>query len=340
MVTHHIYFSEYVKNESGLERVNRVAGHWLTGTATMMMKATREMEYSTVKLGLLISMGLSLRCCTKGGFKVHRMAKESIDVIVAIPTLECSTSPGLNLLYSHSAMGWNSWLCPGGLSRMVGTVRGLVLSIPRSGTKDGAGAVRRRSGADGTTGGRSGKGRSPICSTIRWGDHDVSLKGLVSNGWNIVSIDLEPPDTQMSTPERKIHVEENISERADEHWDYTFQVPRQNYTVMLIVDPEDSSKPCPIKILGCYATEDAADKAAKKISAECNFFNAFVAENNNRLPVPRTADFIENVEYQEVRMMETKDAFVALKERNEKKVIEQVITEAKTAEGATTPSRQ
>lgn len=128
----------------------------------------------------------------------------------------------------------------------------------------------------------------------------------------------------MSTPERKIHVEEDISERADEHWDYVFQVPRQNFTVLFIVNPEDSTKPCPIKIFGSYPTEEAANKAAKQISSECDFFNVYVAENNNWLPVPPTAEFIENVEYQEERMKDIKDAFVALKERNAKKVIDQV----------------
>ena len=135
-------------------------------------------------------------------------------------------------------------------------------------------------------------------------------------------------------PESKRHIEEDIKERSDAAWKYVFAVRNQNYVVMSIV--ESTSKPCSnstsestsesttsestktpaIKIYGVYASLEEANKASREISNANDFFNVYVADTNAWIPIPPTTDFIENVEYQEERLTQIKDAFTALKERN------------------------
>ncbi|CAM9097287.1 unnamed protein product [Ectocarpus sp. 12 AP-2014] len=124
--------------------------------------------------------------------------------------------------------------------------------------------------------------------------------------------------------EKQIHVEEDIRERSDEQWDYTFPVVSQQYCLMSIVDCEDNERPAAIKVFGCYASAEAADAAAAKISTECDFFHVYVCPTNAWVPVPPTAEFIENVTYQESRMKEIQETFIALKERKAKEVIRQL----------------
>lgn len=138
-------------------------------------------------------------------------------------------------------------------------------------------------------------------------------------------------------PESKRHIEEDIKERSDAAWKYVFAVRNQNYVVMSIV--ESTSEPCSnsssestsastsestsestktpaIKIYGVYASLEEANKASREISNANDFFNVYVADTNAWIPIPPTTDFIENVEYQEERLTQIKDAFTALKERN------------------------
>lgn len=124
----------------------------------------------------------------------------------------------------------------------------------------------------------------------------------------------------MNVQENTKHVEENIAERSTDAWNYVFQVRNQNYAVMSIVEAE-GDKPSAIKIFGVYKDLDEANKASDAISKENDFFNVYVADTNAWVPVPPTAEFIENVEYQESRMKEIKDSFTAIKERNAKNLV-------------------
>lgn len=133
----------------------------------------------------------------------------------------------------------------------------------------------------------------------------------------------------MASMERNVHVEENIEERADENWGYEFPVVNQLFTLMSIVDTEDKNLAAAVKIFGCYPSEDAANAAAKKISAECDFFHVYVCPNNAWIPVPPSRKMIEDVTYQESRMNDIRDAFVALKQRGAKDVIRHLEKEAK-----------
>lgn len=132
----------------------------------------------------------------------------------------------------------------------------------------------------------------------------------------------------MASIEKNVHVEENIKDRADENWDYQFPVVNQQFCLMSIVDTEDKDLSAAVKIFGCYSSEEAANAAAKKISSECDFFHVYVAPTSAWVPVPPQARMIEDVKYQETRMTEIKDAFVALKERKAQDVIRHLNKEA------------
>ena len=116
----------------------------------------------------------------------------------------------------------------------------------------------------------------------------------------------------LKIPESKTHIEEDISSRSDEAWSYEFPVRNQNYVVMSIAE----SSPAAVKIFGVYPGLEEANRASATISKENDFFNVYVADTNAWVPIPPSAKFIENVEYQEERMTEIKDSFTALKERN------------------------
>lgn len=132
----------------------------------------------------------------------------------------------------------------------------------------------------------------------------------------------------MASIEKNVHVEENIEERADENWDYQFPVVNQQFCLMSIVDTEDKNLSAAVKIFGCYSSEEAANAAAKKISSECDFFHVYVAPTSAWVPVPPQSSMIEDVKYQETRMSEIQDAFVALKKRKAQDVIRHLNKEA------------
>lgn len=122
----------------------------------------------------------------------------------------------------------------------------------------------------------------------------------------------------MSVLETTTHIEENISSRSDEAWNYEFHVRNQEYVVLSICENkgEDNGSVSAIKVFGMYKTLEEANKASSLISKENDFFNVYVAESNAWVPVPPSNDFIENVEYQEEQMRGIKASFEKSKERN------------------------
>ncbi|CAM9109269.1 unnamed protein product [Ectocarpus sp. 12 AP-2014] len=131
-----------------------------------------------------------------------------------------------------------------------------------------------------------------------------------------------------SSLEKQVHVEEQIRERCAEQWDYEHPVVNQQYCLMSIVDCENPQKPAAVKVFGCYASADAANAAAAKISSECDFFHVYVCPTNAWVPVPPSSEDVEHVEYQESRMKDIQEAFAALKERKAKDVIRHINKEA------------
>lgn len=116
--------------------------------------------------------------------------------------------------------------------------------------------------------------------------------------------------------ERTIHVEDDIARRSDDAWTYQFQVPNQNYAVITICENDKPGGQTGIKIFGVFRTVDDANRAAKSISQENDFFDVYVADTNAWVPIPPGKDFVEDVEYQEQRMKEIKESFTKMKERN------------------------
>ena len=133
-----------------------------------------------------------------------------------------------------------------------------------------------------------------------------------------------------SALQRQVHVEEDIPARSNEQWEFEFPVINQQFCLMSIVDCEDPEKPAAIKVFGCYSSLDAANAAASEISSQNDFFHVYVCPTNAWVPIPPSAEFIENVEYQESRMKEIRDTFVALKERKAKEVIRQLNKESES----------
>ncbi len=134
----------------------------------------------------------------------------------------------------------------------------------------------------------------------------------------------------MPSVEKTVHVEENIGERAEESWGFQFPVVNQQFCILSIVDttgdatgssPPPSSSASAIKIFGCYPSEEAANAAAAKISSECDFFHVYVCPTGSWVPVPPRPEMIEDVRYQETRLTEIQEAFVALRERRAKEVV-------------------
>lgn len=125
------------------------------------------------------------------------------------------------------------------------------------------------------------------------------------------------------------HIEEDIEVRSNNGWNYKKSVKDQNYVVMSIVE----CQPTPaVKIFGAYNHQEEAEKCAAEISRENDFFNVYVADTNAWVPIPPTSDFIENVEYQEQRMMDIKNSFKALKETNARNLAASMVKDKKDGE--------
>lgn len=135
-----------------------------------------------------------------------------------------------------------------------------------------------------------------------------------------------------SSLEKQVHVEQDITERCAEQWNYAFPVVNQEYCLMSIVDCQDAKKPAAVKVFGCYSSVDAANAAAAKISSECDFFHVYVCPTNAWVPVPPSHDFIENVQYQESRMKEIQETFAALKDRRAQDVIRHLNKESQVSD--------
>lgn len=109
----------------------------------------------------------------------------------------------------------------------------------------------------------------------------------------------------MATLNQTIHIEEDIAERMETAWDFrpsTGAPPNQNYVVMCIVAPDGTNQKCSdlaVKVFGCFATKEQADKYASKLSSECNFFDYFVATTLDWLKLPPQVECIDDVNYQE-----------------------------------------
>lgn len=119
----------------------------------------------------------------------------------------------------------------------------------------------------------------------------------------------------MAIPESKMHIEEDIEERSDELWDFKYPIRNQEYVVMMIIDATEKH-PSAVKVFGTFPTIAEANEVAQKMSKECDFFNIYTAKTQEWLPCPPTAEFVEDVEYQEDKLSDMKKMYTKMKERD------------------------
>lgn len=111
------------------------------------------------------------------------------------------------------------------------------------------------------------------------------------------------------------HIEKDIQERSNEMWTYKKVFHNQNFVVMSIVDGTEEivdgkivQNPPAVKMFGTFSSLEEANRNSKKISVENDFFHVYVAQTNEWLPIPPSTEFIEDVQYQEERLQNIKNA--------------------------------
>ena len=132
------------------------------------------------------------------------------------------------------------------------------------------------------------------------------------------------------------HVEKDIESKSNEAWTYKKVFHNQNFVVLSIIDAsektvtkedgttETTKLPPSIKIFGTFSSLEEANRHSKKINTENDFFHVYVADTNEWLPIPPTAEFIEDVEYQEERLQGIKKAYTDMRERSAKEVADKI----------------
>ena len=105
------------------------------------------------------------------------------------------------------------------------------------------------------------------------------------------------------------HVEKDIESKSNEAWTYKKVFHNQNFVVLSIIDAsektvtkedgttETTKLPPSIKIFGTFSSLEEANRHSKRINTENDFFHVYVADTNEWLPIPPTAEFIEDVEH-------------------------------------------
>ena len=131
----------------------------------------------------------------------------------------------------------------------------------------------------------------------------------------------------MALPECIMHIEEDIPERCEDLWNFTFPVRNQDYVVMMIIEATENNPPA-IKIFGTFPTIAEANELASKISKECDFFNVYTAKTQSWLPCPPSPKFVEDVQYQETKLNDMKDMFAKMKERDAVNIRNQIKRDA------------
>lgn len=127
-----------------------------------------------------------------------------------------------------------------------------------------------------------------------------------------------------------IHIEEDVAERLQRAWDYipsSGGVPNQKFVVMCVVAPEGTNQRCgdlAIKIFGCFATKDAADKYAARLSSECDAFDYFVATTCDWLKLPPQVESIDDVHYQETALSNIQQRMIDMRSARAKLMQERI----------------
>lgn len=137
----------------------------------------------------------------------------------------------------------------------------------------------------------------------------------------------------MAAFNQNIHIEENIEERMNAAWEFrpnNGPIPNQNYVVMCVVAPEGTNQKCPdlaIKIFGCFATKEQADKYANTLSTECDFFDYYVASSLDWLKLPPQVQCIDDVNYQDNALKNIQQRLVDMRTARAKLLQERIDTD-------------
>lgn len=142
---------------------------------------------------------------------------------------------------------------------------------------------------------------------------------------------------------QQIHIEQDIEERLDMHWDFQPSRPvrNQNYFVASIVAPEGTNQKTEsigIKVFGCFNTIDEANKYSQQLQKECNFFDYYVAEVGAWLKLPPQVEKLDDVHYQEGELEKLKGSILEMRQ-SRAKILEQRVIEAKKQAAAEAAAR-
>jgi hypothetical protein len=116
----------------------------------------------------------------------------------------------------------------------------------------------------------------------------------------------------MSIPTVETSIETDIAERCEQGWYMKMPIPGQQYVVFSCASTGEL--PVAIKIYGTFASKDEANEFSRKISAKCDFFDVYVGQTNEWLPVPPKLSHIEDVHYQNDKLNALRNSIVALRE--------------------------
>lgn len=132
--------------------------------------------------------------------------------------------------------------------------------------------------------------------------------------------------------ESKVHIEEDIEERADLAWEFVPSDggPRnQNFVVLSIVAPVGTNQKTPdsfgIKIFGCFATQGDAVAYSKKLQKECDFFDYYVMDTMAWVKLPPEVQNLEDVNYNEDELQKLKQGVIDMRQKRAKILQERVI---------------
>lgn len=147
--------------------------------------------------------------------------------------------------------------------------------------------------------------------------------------------------------QQNIHLEKNIEERVDMHWDFTPStgfVDGQRFAVMSIVCPEGTNQKASnfgIKLFGCFSTLKEANDYAKQLQGECNVFDYYVVETQCWAKLPPCVAKLEDQNFQEKELESLKTVVIKNRQARAQLLEERILADkAATKKNATPPDAE
>lgn len=133
--------------------------------------------------------------------------------------------------------------------------------------------------------------------------------------------------------QQNIHLEQNIEERVDMHWDFkpsTGTVDGQKFAVMSIVCPEGTNQKAAkfgIKIFGCFSSLKEANEYAQHLQGECNVFDYYVVETQCWAKLPPSVEKLEDQNFQEKELENLKNIVIKNRQARAKMLEERILAD-------------